>query len=74
MKLNGQNEPPVSIHNGRAYLNESFAEGTKNTVTPDDLKLIHQRQMEAQAERQTMADLNLLRAAKLGEALRRLKE
>ena len=43
-------------------------------ATPDDVKLIHQHRSEAQADRQTMSDLNLLRAVKLGEALRELKE
>lgn len=75
MKLNGQNEPPVTYSGGRAYLNECFAGGVvKNAITPDELKLIHQRQMEAHAERQTTSDLNLLRVLKLGEALRELKE
>ena len=46
----------------------------KYGVTPDELKLIHQRRIEAHADRQTMSDLNLLRAVKLGEALRELKE
>lgn len=40
-------------------------------ATPDELKQIHQRRIEANADQQTMADLNLLRAVKLlGEALR----
>lgn len=43
-------------------------------ATPDEVKLIHQRRIEAHADRQTMSDLNLLRAFKLGAALRELKE
>ena len=43
-------------------------------ATPDEVKLIHQHRIEAQADRQTMSDLNLLRAVKLGQALRELKE
>ncbi len=43
-------------------------------ATPDEVKLIHQHRIEAQADRQTMSDLNLLRAVKLGAALRELKE
>lgn len=75
MKLNGQNEAPVTYRGGRAYLNESFAGGAvKNAITPDELKLMHQRQMEAHVERQAASDLNLLRALKLGEALREMKE
>ena len=46
----------------------------KNSPTPDDLQHIHQHRIEAQADRQTMSDLNLLRAVKLGQALRELKE
>lgn len=41
-----------------------------HTVTPDDLQQMQQRRIEAHAERQTMSDLNLLRAVKLGAALR----
>lgn len=43
-------------------------------ATPDEVKLIHQRRIEAQADRETAASLNLLRAVKLGAALRELKE
>ena len=43
-------------------------------ATPDEVKQIHQHRIEANADRQTMSDLNLLRAVKLGEALRELKE
>lgn len=43
-------------------------------ATPDEVKLIHQRRIEAHADRETAAALNLLRAVKLGEALRELKE
>ncbi len=46
----------------------------KHTVTPDDLQQIQQRRIEAHAARETAAALNLLRAMKLGEALRELKE
>lgn len=46
----------------------------KNTVTPDELRQIQQRRIEVHAERQTMSDLNLLRAFKLGEALRESRE
>ena len=46
----------------------------KHTVMPDDLQQMQQRRIEAHAERQTMSDLNLLRAVKLGEALRELRE
>lgn len=43
-------------------------------ATPDEVKLIHQRLIEARADRETTAALNLLRAVKLGEALRKLEE
>ena len=46
----------------------------KHTVTPSDLQQIQQRRIEAHAERQTVSGLNLLRAFKLGEALREMKE
>lgn len=46
----------------------------KHRVTPSDLQQIQQRRMEAYAERQTMSDLNLLRAFKLGEALSESRE
>lgn len=44
-----------------------------NGVTPDDLKLIHQRRIEEAEARQAHADANLRRAARLGEAIRVLK-
>ncbi len=43
-------------------------------ATPSDLQQMQQRRIEAHAERETMSDLNLLRAFKLGEALREMKE
>lgn len=46
----------------------------KNSPTPDDLQQMQQRRIETHAERQTMSDLNLLRAFKLGEALRESRE
>lgn len=46
----------------------------KHTVTPDDLQQIQQRRIEAHAARETSDALNLLRAVKLGEALRELWE
>ena len=46
----------------------------KHTVTPDDLQQIQQRRIEAHAARETSDALNLLRAAKLGEALRESRE
>lgn len=42
----------------------------KHTVTPGDLQQIQQRRIEAHAARETSDALNLLRAVKLGEALR----
>lgn len=42
----------------------------KHTVTPDDLQQIQQRRIEAHAARETSDALNLLRAVKLGAALR----
>ncbi len=42
----------------------------KYGITPDELRQIQQRRIEAHAERQSMSDLNLFRAFKLGEALR----
>lgn len=42
----------------------------KHTVTPSDLQQIQQRRIEAHAARETSDALNLLRAFKLGEALR----
>ena len=46
----------------------------KNTVTPDDLQQMQQRRIEAHAARETCDALNLLRAVKLGEALRESRE
>lgn len=46
----------------------------KHTVTPDDLQQIQQRRIEAHAARETSDALNLLRAVKLGAALRELRE
>lgn len=46
----------------------------KYGITPDELRQIQQRRIEAHAERQTMSDLNLLRAFKLGAALRESRE
>lgn len=46
----------------------------KYGITPDELRQIQQRRIEAHADRETAAALNLLRAFKLGEALRELKE
>ena len=45
----------------------------KNGVTSADLKLIHQRRIEEAAERERASDVNLLRAARLGAAMRALK-
>lgn len=42
----------------------------KHTVTPDDLQQMQQRRIEAHAARETSDALNLLRAVKLGAALR----
>ncbi|WP_153159807.1 hypothetical protein [Zoogloea sp. 1C4] len=42
--------------------------------TQEELKLIHHHRIKAQADRQTMSDLNLLRTMKLGEALHKLKD
>lgn len=42
----------------------------KNSPTPDDLEQIQQRRIEAHAARETSDALNLLRAVKLGAALR----
>ncbi len=46
----------------------------KHTVTPSDLQQIQQRRIEAHAARETSDALNLLRAVKLGEALRESRE
>lgn len=46
----------------------------KNSPTPDDLQQIQQRRIEAHAARETSDALNLLRAFKLGEALRESRE
>lgn len=40
----------------------------KYGITPDELRLIQQRRIEAHADRETNEALNLLRAVKLGEA------
>lgn len=45
-----------------------------HAVTPDDLQQIQQRRIEAHAARETSDALNLLRAFKLGEALRESRE
>lgn len=46
----------------------------KYTVTPDELRQIHQRRIEQHEHQQAADALNLLRAVKLGQALRELKE
>ena len=46
----------------------------KYGITPDDLQQIQQRRIEAHAARETSDGLNLLRAFKLGEALRESRE
>ena len=46
----------------------------KHTVTPSDLQQIQQRRIEAHAARETSDALNLLRAVKLGAALRESQE
>lgn len=46
----------------------------KYGITPDELRQIQQRRIEAHAARETSDALNLLRAAKLGEALRESRE
>ncbi|KAB0588429.1 hypothetical protein [Comamonas kerstersii] len=46
----------------------------KYGITPDDLQQMQQRRIEAHAARETSDALNLLRAVKLGEALRELRE
>lgn len=46
----------------------------KNGVTSDDLKVIHQRRIEEAAERERASDANLRRAARLGAAIRALKD
>ena len=46
----------------------------KHTVTPDALQQMQRRRIEAHAARETSDALNLLRAVKLGEALRELRE
>lgn len=46
----------------------------KNSPTPDDLQQMQQRRIEAHADRETSDALNLLRAVKLGEALREARE
>ncbi|PZT22182.1 hypothetical protein A7X86_05165 [Stenotrophomonas maltophilia] len=43
-------------------------------ATPDELRQVQQHRIEAHAARETSDALNLLRAVKLGEALRELKE
>ncbi len=43
----------------------------KHTVTPDDLQQIQQRRIEQHEQQQAAAALNLARAAKLGQALKR---
>lgn len=43
----------------------------KHTVTPDDLQQMQQRRIEAHAARETSDALNLARAVKLGQVLKR---
>lgn len=53
---------------------EKESASVMHTVTPSDLQQIQQRRIEAHAARETSDALNLLRAFKLGEALREMKE
>lgn len=46
----------------------------KYGITPDELQQMQQRRIEAHAARETASALNLLRAVKLGEALRESRE
>jgi len=46
----------------------------KYGITPNELQQMQQRRIEAHAARETADALNLLRAVKLGEALRELRE
>lgn len=46
----------------------------KNSITPDDLKVIRQRRVEEAQERKAYDAVNLHRAAALGQALKRLKD
>lgn len=46
----------------------------KYGITPDELQQMQQRRIEAHAARETASALNLLRAFKLGEALREARE
>ena len=46
----------------------------KYGITPDELRQIQQRRIEAHAARETSDALNLLRAFRLGEALRESRE
>ena len=46
----------------------------KYGITPDELQQMQQRRIEAHAARETASALNLLRAVKLGEALREARE
>ena len=46
----------------------------KYGITPDELQQMQQRRIEAHADRETASALNLLRAMKLGQALRELRE
>lgn len=46
----------------------------KYGVTPDELRQIQQRRIEAHAEQQTADTLNLARAVKLGQALKQRAE
>lgn len=44
----------------------------KNSPTPDDLRQMQQRRIEQHEQRQAADTLNLLRAFKLGKALKKL--
>lgn len=46
----------------------------KYGITPDELQQMQQRRIEAHAARETASALNLLRAVKLGQALRESRE
>jgi hypothetical protein len=74
MKNYGRSQPEISVVDGRAFRNEALEpSGMHRGMTPEERQALLDRHVERAELRQAEADLNLLRAVALGQALQRLK-
>lgn len=65
-----EDDDNITYVDGRAFRRESTRHDPDNTITPDELKTIHQRRLEAAEARQAEADANLAAALRVGEAFK----